>query len=72
MAVNLMTVNLTSAFLLFSTVVLSVGLGIGTAYGLVVGVLQAFAAQQEMATAPTQRKIAVPAMIASESHAGGD
>jgi hypothetical protein len=60
-----------SALILFSTVVLSVGLGIGAAYGLVVGVLQAFGTRREVA-ALGQRKIPVPVMMASESHASGD
>jgi hypothetical protein len=63
--------NLMSALILFSTVVLSMGLGIGAAYGLVVGVLQAFGTRREVA-APAQRKIPVPVMIASENHASGD
>jgi len=67
---GLRVANLMSALILFSTVVMSVGLGIGAAYGLVSGVLWAFGPRRE--ARPAQRKIAVPVMVASGSQASGD
>jgi hypothetical protein len=62
--------NLLNALILFSTVVLSVTFGIAAAYGLVAGVLHVFGTRQN--TAPAQRKLPVPVMLASESQASGD
>lgn len=59
-----------SVFILFSTVVISMGLGIAAAYASVVAVLQAFGRQRQ--GAPAQRNVAVPVLVASESHASGD
>ena len=60
--------NLINAMILFSTVVMSVFFGVGAAYALVVGVLQAFGTNRRPTSAPQK----LPVMIARESQASGD
>jgi len=55
--------NLMEAFVLFSTVMLAVGLGIFSGYGAFLAILHAFERPSGQA---------VPAMVPSQSHASGD